>query len=276
MRTELSSPIIKAIETGVPPKTWDEFSNPQVINNIKKLKEVWPTMAECLRKNVYYLSRPYCEAMTKSKEAFIKMFKNDENPQGLVKDITDRVSRCYIQATPVGVDYKHLYTMLVDNGEVMCFAQFADVFPVALLLYINDEKAASINFGLEDAAKNNIDVEKCDFINRGDTIGKCVSDMYIYLCMEKYAKVETRDVAPSCTCRPSLQHLDTIKNDTRLKIHVRDSTWFTTICRNEGFNVSGHFRLQPKKKDGEWTRELIYISPYQKTGYHRTAKVIKK
>ena len=39
--------------------------------------------------------------------------------------------------------------------------------------------------------------------------------------------------------------------------------------------VSGHFRLQPKKdENGEWTRELIYIEPYAKKGYHRLAKVI--
>ena len=56
---------------------------------------------------------------------------------------------------------------------------------------------------------------------------------------------------------------------------VLDSRWFTTICRDEGFLVSGHFRLQPcKDEQGEWTRKLIYINPYAKHGYHRLAPIV--
>lgn len=277
----ISTQITKAIESGIPPKIWDDFKNKDVIPHINKLKCAWPAIAESLRHNVYFVSIPYGKALRKSKQPFIKMFQESEDVGELIKGLTDGVSRCYIESTSSldgKVDYKYIYTILANNGSVKCFAQFFDFMPAAFILLENEEKVAAFNMGLSDVMidgfKTDEIIDRIDIVNHGDTIGKCVTDMYIHLCFEKYAKVETREVAPSCSCRPSLQHLEVLKNDTRLKIHIRDSTWFTTICRNEGFNVRGHFRLQPKKKDGEWTRELIYISPYQKTGYHRLASII--
>ena len=52
-----------------------------------------------------------------------------------------------------------------------------------------------------------------------------------------------------------------------------DCSWFREIVRREGFMVRGHFRLQPYKKNGEWTKKLIYIEPFQKHGYTRRAKI---
>jgi hypothetical protein len=68
---------------------------------------------------------------------------------------------------------------------------------------------------------------------------------------------------------------DKAVNETGIDVKVLDSRWFTTICRDEGFLVSGHFRLQPcKDEQGEWTRKLIYINPYAKHGYHRLAPIV--
>ncbi len=38
--------------------------------------------------------------------------------------------------------------------------------------------------------------------------------------------------------------------------------------------MSGHFRLQNVKENGEWTKRLIYINPYAKHGYHRLAPIV--
>ncbi len=66
-----------------------------------------------------------------------------------------------------------------------------------------------------------------------------------------------------------------VNNFMGIDVKVLDSRWFTTICRDEGFLVSGHFRLQPcKDENGEWTRKLIYINPYAKHGYHRLAQIV--
>jgi hypothetical protein len=54
-----------------------------------------------------------------------------------------------------------------------------------------------------------------------------------------------------------------------------DSTWFTTIVRSEGFKVGGHFRMQPFGKNLS-DRKLIWISPFDKNGYTRKAKILSK
>jgi hypothetical protein len=62
-------------------------------------------------------------------------------------------------------------------------------------------------------------------------------------------------------------------NETDLDIEYLDSKWFTTLVNDKGFKVRGFFRLQPKKKDGEWTKELIWIDEFEKKGYLRKAKL---
>ena len=51
-----------------------------------------------------------------------------------------------------------------------------------------------------------------------------------------------------------------------------DSKWYTEICNDESFKVSGHFRLQPY---GDGTRRLIWINEFTKNGYHRKATIDK-
>ena len=87
----------------------------------------------------------------------------------------------------------------------------------------------------------------------------------------KYAQVETKTVGANkrykdINCKYT--------NETNSDITFLDSTWFTNLVKSEGFNVRGHFRMQPKKKDGEWTKELIWISEFEKSGYNRKAKKI--
>lgn len=100
--------------------------------------------------------------------------------------------------------------------------------------------------------------------------------LVLLLLMEKYAKLEKKIIMPKATVRLNPKLLETSRNMTEFPINYRTSTWFTTICRDEEFGVSGHFRLQPKKINGEWTKELIYIQPYVKHGYHRTADILKE
>lgn len=66
------------------------------------------------------------------------------------------------------------------------------------------------------------------------------------------------------------------KNETNSNITILDSKWFTTLVKSDGFKVRGHFRLQPKKKDGEWTKELIWINDFEKTGYTAPARKISQ
>lgn len=62
-----------------------------------------------------------------------------------------------------------------------------------------------------------------------------------------------------------------IINELKIPMTVVNSRWNTTVIRNEGFMVSGHFRLQPWGP-GMLQRKLIFIEPFEKTGYTRQAK----
>lgn len=59
-------------------------------------------------------------------------------------------------------------------------------------------------------------------------------------------------------------------NDFSFPLTVVTSKWNITSIRTEGFMVSGHFRLQPKGV-GRSEYEMIFIEPFQKNGYKRTA-----
>jgi hypothetical protein len=65
-------------------------------------------------------------------------------------------------------------------------------------------------------------------------------------------------------------------NETNSDIEYLDSKWFTTLINSKGFKVRGFFRMQPKKKNGEWVKELIWIEEFEKKGYVRNAKILNK
>ena len=94
-----------------------------------------------------------------------------------------------------------------------------------------------------------------------------------HLAFKKYAQVEI--VESKARTKIHAQGCKYL-NETDLDIEYLDSKWFTTLVNSKGFKVGGHFRLQPKKKDGEWTKELIWIEDFEKKGYNRKAGVIKE
>jgi hypothetical protein len=94
----------------------------------------------------------------------------------------------------------------------------------------------------------------------------------IYL-FQKYAQVETKIIEPH---QHKKENNCKYINDTKFPITYLDSKWFTTIVKSDGFKVRGHFRLQPKIKDGKWTHELIFINDYMKSGYTSKAKILSQ
>jgi len=95
------------------------------------------------------------------------------------------------------------------------------------------------------------------------------------LFFKKYGNIDLEMLPAKKLTRRSNLLGQKVNNFMGIDVQVLDSRWFTTICRDEGFLVSGHFRLQPcKDEHGEWTRKLIYINPYAKHGYHRMASIV--
>lgn len=62
-----------------------------------------------------------------------------------------------------------------------------------------------------------------------------------------------------------------IKNSTPYNITFVDSKFNVDVVRTDGFNVSGHFRLQPYGNNDNRRYNIIYIQPFRKNGYIRKA-----
>jgi hypothetical protein len=88
----------------------------------------------------------------------------------------------------------------------------------------------------------------------------------------KYADVQDKEVkANSKTKGIDCKYI----NETNLDIHYITSNYITNIYVQGAFKVSGHWRLQPKRKEGKWTKELIWINEFEKEGYTRKAGITK-
>lgn len=104
-----------------------------------------------------------------------------------------------------------------------------------------------------------------------DEIG-VISDIYTMLLFIKYCPIETKMIKAG---KKDKVVGNKYVNETKSDIEILDSGWFTTIIRSEGFGVGGHFRMQPYGPANAM-RKLIWINPFEKTGYTRTAKVLNQ
>lgn len=106
-----------------------------------------------------------------------------------------------------------------------------------------------------------------------------VDALFVYVAVKKYVEVETV-VIPQGIFREiedtPLQYIDKRKVINKLgqEVIVMDSKWFRKIINDNDIPVRGFFRMQNKKnEDGEWYKELIFVEPFVRHGYHRDAKI---
>ncbi len=91
----------------------------------------------------------------------------------------------------------------------------------------------------------------------------------MFSMFKQYAEVETKILEPKKKVKIfGCKYL----NETDMNITHLDSKWFTNLVKSDAFKVRGHFRLQPKKKEGKWTKELIWINDFEKSGYTSPAR----
>ena len=104
--------------------------------------------------------------------------------------------------------------------------------------------------------------------------------LIVYLAVKKYVREVETIVVPVgvITKLDDTVHgykvKEKIKNDSGQEVIVMDSRWFRKIVNDNDIFVRGYFKLQPKKNDmGEWYKELRFVDPYIRHGYHRNAKI---
>ncbi len=115
--------------------------------------------------------------------------------------------------------------------------------------------------------------------NRIDEIEIRLRFIAVYLAVKKYVKVETV-IIPQGTYTAvegtPLEYVEKKKviNQTGQEVIVMDSKWFKKIVNDNDIPVRGFFRMQNKKNaEGEWYKELIFVDPFVRHGYHRNAKI---
>lgn len=109
-------------------------------------------------------------------------------------------------------------------------------------------------------------LDNCHEVNLRDYI-----DMVLdYLCLRQWAEIEISEIKTKQKKESKNKNKSKIVTVDGISYFIFDSKWFTEICNNNEFIVSGHFRLQPY---GDGSRRLIWINEFVKHGYHRKALI---
>ena len=211
------------------------------------------------RFNIYLVSPTFFNAMMKSYDKLRPVMDEEKALRGVFEDSVFVIGERTLVFMKLNDDAFRY--MELRNGRLCHFSDF----------YINDD---------EDGHARYRDMDTMTVADFGGYEDIWTPDLILYqqsfiLFFKKYGNIDLEMLPAKKTTRKSQLLGEKVNNFMGIDVKVLDSRWFTTICRDEGFLVSGHFRLQPCKDDqGEWTRKLIYINPYAKHGYHRLAPIV--
>jgi hypothetical protein len=205
------------------------------------------------KEKIRYLSLPFIRAYEKGRSKLINVFdKEPIDETGTFVSTVDSVTTTifyYIKTRGNGEEWDADVTILVFNKRAKQNIASLD----AMISMSQDEHKTFLYKGWEDNGIN-----KYYF----------VSWIVTMICFIKYCPVETKVIEAG---RKGYHADQKYVNETKHKIEVLDSSWFTNIVRSEGFSVGGHFRMQPYGP-GHSQRRLQWIDPFEKQGYTRKAK----
>jgi hypothetical protein len=217
----------------------------------------FPAMRPVFRKSIQFICNPFLDAYEKARPKLLEVLlkepiqKNGTLINGLGGGCKETIF--------YDLETKCNGQQMDTNGRIAIFASSPDNPLPRMVFYTHIKNGRCMTF------------QPLESIPDGIKDSDIIQDILSLLLFIKYCPIETRLVAKGKKVRHF--HEDYL-NRTDLPIEIVDSTWFTTIVRSEGFSVGGHFRLQPVGP-GRTGRELIWIAPYEKTGYVRVAKVLR-
>lgn len=208
--------------------------------------------------NIRYVSHSFIEAFHKAKSKLSAVFdkENMEECGTLIWSIGSftHTNFYYLKTTGIGEDWRYeiFFLQLSKHSKNDWWG---------LDVCVTDTKDRSKTF-----------IWKEHFENGFDSIWYS-SFLISFLLFIKYAEIETKVVDPG---KKQKHNNNKYVNETKQRINILDSTWFTTIIRSDGFSVGadtgGFFRMQPCGPNNT-QRKLIWVSPFEKQGYTRKAKI---
>jgi hypothetical protein len=225
-------------------REWIEMNHSVLFKNFKKNTDDY-------KSKIFYVTDPFIEAVNLSKEKLKDLYLSD-----LKEGEQINVSGTYVTKNLVlMVNY-----LSKEGSDEICIFGFSKSGSLLFFLFTY---GAHIKYSF--ISKNGV--------SPNATVDSYLLSVVIIDYFIKYASVETDYLPPSK--KVSIMNCNYL-NDTKLPITHLDSKWFTTLIKSDAFKVRGHFRLQPKKKDGEWTKELIWINDFQKDGYTSPARKLNQ
>ena len=216
----------------------------------------WKANLEDFRRNTYIVSDGYFAAAEKAKMSLVELLKD------LMMDSEEAFHVCGTFVLSDSVAMLSCRTVVGSEAMDLVYYLFDKKKGYPLAMYVDSSREKVYQTGWMSQI-----FEK----KSGDADTKSWFDMRIAMLMmvdvfRRYAKVELVEVSANSRVKEmGKKYL----NETDGDVVYLDSMWFRELVRSEGFGVRGHFRLQPKKKEGVWTRELIWISDFKKEGYRR-------
>lgn len=218
----------------------------------------WKFYRDQFKKEINVISKPFQECAEKAEKKLLQLWGDI-----LINDTSDfEVKGCYLYG-----DFVYMIDYEVKKGEEeheISFYMF-DKDGIPLAYFIDSDRYKIHQHGWISSCFN---VENTPSSILGWIYGQ-VAKVVVFRMFKTYAEVETKILPPNSKIKDiKCKYV----NDTKFQLTYLDSKWFTNLVKSDGFNVRGHFRLQPKKKDGKWTKELIWIDDFKKTGYTARAR----
>jgi hypothetical protein len=219
----------------------------------------WKFYCKDFQQEINVISKPFYEATIKAEKSLVDLWSDI-----VLNDSADfSIKGCYIMG-----DFVFMISYEVKKGseDNELFLYMFDKAGIPLAMFNDSSKYKVYQNGW---------VSSCFSVeNKADEIQNWIytklRDIVILRMFKTYAQVEIKIIPPNS----KVKDIDCkYVNDTKLKLTYLDSKWFTDLVKSEGFNVRGHFRLQPKKENGRWTKELIWILGFKKTGYTAKARI---
>lgn len=221
-----------------------ELSNTTILNNeLKKVlyKDIiynsWKENNIFFSENIEILSNNFQEVMLESQDKLLPILNDIDN---LIDNFYQLNGTMLIKDISVSYSYRDSY---------LCYFIF--------------QKETLIYFVLRNGKDKFLISEDNDDLK---LLNQLESYLQLYLVFKKYAEINVQVLKSNQKVKFLNQKYI---NNTSQNVKIIDSTWFTSIIRNEGFKVKGHFRLQPYK-DG---KKLIWINEFSKNGYNRIAGI---
>ena len=219
----------------------------KLMEGIKHLADGWPLYQKLFTEDVTFLSRKFWESVLACRESLMK-------PELLEPFIGRMLSGALLAHNKVILYSFETVSLepLMGKGVIIVMENNS------VIGYYNTIEG--IDYELAPEKRKDPD----EMIT-----GLAARDVLLFHLFKKYADVEVTQSKPYK--KVINENGDSYLVDSSTLVNIMDCRWINTIVRSEGFKVRGHFRLQPYKKDGEWTKKLIYINEFEKHGYTRRA-----